>query len=110
MKVAEAITVIASTLRDGRYDALRTPRRDIDHQPWPDRIVRAGRFNHQPTAASAETRSSAPAPKNAAALPIVPAEPRTRSRRAAAAELRIRNLEFGMRVHVFERIPNSEFL
>src|SRR5262245_6100861 len=109
MNVAAAITETASTLRDGRYAAFRIPSRDIDHQPPPDRIVRDGRRSHHAREVRAEVRSSAPAPKKAAALPIIPTEPRISSRTAAAEKFTMKNFKFTMPDLPASDIFNLEF-
>ena len=81
MKVAAAMTAMDTTLRAGRYEALRMPRRDSDHQPWPESVDRGGLPSQNAAPARAAARSSAPAPKNATESATRSTEPSNNSNR-----------------------------
>src|SRR5262249_12673951 len=65
MKVADAITPIARTLRPGRSAALRKPTRQSDCRACPANADRGGRRRTDVTANRHATRNDVPAPKNA---------------------------------------------
>src|SRR5262249_20285618 len=67
MKAADAITAIESTLRPGRYVAVRIPSRETGHHPWPRTGCRAGRRSTNARNESVAPSSADPAPKNAPA-------------------------------------------
>ena len=79
MKVAEAMTPIARTLRPGRSDALRNPRRHTGREPCPSSDERGGRRSTNPTPLRHATSSEVPAPKNPAVRSSVPTNASARS-------------------------------
>src|SRR5260370_33447 len=73
MKVADAMTAIASTLRPRRLEALRRPSRATGHQARPSSGRLAGRRNTNTMRHRHDTSSAVPAPKNAAVRSSPPA-------------------------------------
>ncbi len=76
MKVADAITAIDSTLRPGRYEALRSPSRATGRHPWPSTKARGGLRYAYANRQRQAPRSAVPAPKNApvrSTMPVIEA-------------------------------------